>query len=155
MQINRKFIVIAAMAVVVTSAVAFTTPQADDPGYKNLKILPKDISKEQLHNVMRGFNDALGVKCNFCHAPSKDTTVSKWPDFASDEKPEKNIAREMMKMTVKINKKFFGVKHPVFGEEGMEVSCITCHHGEPHPEEPKQKEHEQGPSGTPPPPNKQ
>ena len=28
-------------------------------------------------------------------------------DFASDEKPEKNIARKMMKMTAKINKKFF------------------------------------------------
>ena len=146
----------AAMAVVVASAVAFTAPPAEDPGYKNLKILPKDISKDQLHKVMHGFNDALGVKCNFCHAPSKDTAI-KWPDFASDEKPEKNIAREMMKMTVKINKKFFGVKHPVFGEESMQVSCVTCHHGEAHPEEPKEAEHGPVNSGTPPPPppNKQ
>lgn len=156
MKINRKLIVMASMAVVVASAVAFTAPPAEDPGYKNLKILPKDISKEQLHKVMHGFNDALGVKCNFCHAPSKDT-ASKWPDFASDEKPEKNIAREMMKMTVKINKKFFGVKHPVFGEEGMEITCVTCHHGEAHPEEPKETEHGPGNPGPPPgpPANKQ
>ncbi len=37
---------------------------------------------------MDGFKAALGVKCSFCHAPSKDT-AQKWPDFASDEKPEK------------------------------------------------------------------
>ncbi len=93
MKLNRKFLVTASMAVVVISAVAFTAPPADDPGYKNLKILPKDISKEKLHTIMKGFNDALGVKCGFCHAPSKDTTVSKWPDFASDEKPEKRYRK--------------------------------------------------------------
>ena len=98
---------------------------------------------------MKGFNDALGVKCGFCHAPSKDTTVSKWPDFASDEKPEKNIARSMMKMTLRINKKFFQVKHPAFGEQ-MEIGCVTCHHGQPHPEQPAEEEHKQ----TPPPANK-
>jgi len=32
----------------------------------------------------------------------------------------------------------------------MEISCVTCHHGEAHPEEPKEAEH--GPGGTPPPP---
>jgi len=128
----------ASMAAIVTTAVAFTTPPAEDPGYKNLKILPKDIDHEQLHKVMRGFNDALGVKCNFCHAPSKDSTA-KWPDFASDDKPEKNIARSMMKMTLKINKKFFNVKSPAIGGQ-LEVSCVTCHHGEPHPEAPAPKE---------------
>ena len=146
MKFNRTFIVIAAMTVVVTTAVAFTTPPDDNNGYKNLKILPKDISHEKLDKVMHEFNDALGVKCGFCHARSKDSTV-RHPDFASDEKPEKDIARSMMKMTVKINKKFFGSKHPVFGES-MEVSCYTCHHGEAHPEEPKEKEHGPKPGAT-------
>ena len=133
MQLNRKCIVMVLMAAVVTTAVAFTAPPDDNNGYKNLKILPKDISHEKLDKVMHEFNTALGVKCGFCHAPSKDSTV-RHPDFASDEKTEKEIARSMMKMTVKINKKFFSNKHPVFGES-MEVSCITCHHGEAHPEE--------------------
>ena len=149
MKINRKFIVMAAMAAVVTTAVAFTAPPPDDHVFKNLKILPKDISHEKLDKIMHGFNNALGVKCNFCHARSQDTTVHH-PDFASDEKPEKSIARSMMKMTLKINKKFFEAKHPAFGEPGMEISCVTCHHGQPHPEEPKETEH--GPGGTPPPP---
>ncbi|HTL08632.1 MAG TPA: c-type cytochrome [Chitinophagaceae bacterium] len=137
MHLKRTCIVIASMALLVTTGVAFTAPPDDNNGYKNLKILPKDISKENLGKVMHGFNDALGVKCGFCHAPSKDTAVHH-PDFASDEKPEKEIARSMMKMTLKINKKFFSVKHPSFTEQ-MEVSCGTCHHGEAHPEAPEAK----------------
>ncbi|MEP7278919.1 MAG: c-type cytochrome [Bacteroidota bacterium] len=134
MNINRKFMVMAGLAAVVTTAVAFTAPAPPENGFKNLKILPKDISQQQLEKIMHGFNSALGVKCNFCHAPSKDSAV-RHPDFASDEKPEKRIARKMMKMTVKINKKFFEAKHPAIGDSSLVISCITCHHGNPHPDE--------------------
>jgi cytochrome c553 len=144
MQINRKFIVVAAMAITVTSAVAFTAPTPPDNGFKNLKILPKDITHEKLGKIMHEFNDALGVKCGFCHAPSQDTS-NHHPDFASDAKPEKEIARSMMKMTVKINKKFFEAKHPAIGEAGLSVTCVTCHHGEAHPEEMKEEDRKQGP----------
>ena len=153
MYLNRKFIVIAFMAIIVTSVVAFTTPTPpQDNGFKNLKILPKDISHEQLNHIMHGFNNSLGVKCNFCHAPSKDTAVHH-PDFASDEKPEKEIARSMMKMTVKINNKFFGTKHASIGDSTLTVTCITCHHGQPHPEEHGEGEGMKGdrPQGPPPP----
>jgi hypothetical protein len=147
MKINRKFIVMASMAAVVTTAVAFTAPPPDDSGFKNLKILPKDISHESLDKIMHGFNDALGVKCGFCHARSKDT-ANHHPDFASDEKPEKKIARSMMKMTVKINKKFFEAKHAFIGDSTLTVTCVTCHHGNEHPEGLKEHEH---PAGPPPP----
>src|ERR1700712_629093 len=140
MHLNRKFIVIASMAVIVTSAVAFTAPAPPDNGYKNLKILPKDISHEKLGKIMHEFNDALGVKCGFCHAASKDTAMHH-PDFASDDKPEKSIARSMMKMTVKINKKYFEAKHPFIGDSTLSVTCITCHHGSPHPGEPAEDDH--------------
>jgi Photosynthetic reaction centre cytochrome C subunit len=150
MLFNRKLMVMGAMTAVVISAVAFTTPLTEDPGFKNLKVLPKDIDHDKLIKVMREFNDALGVKCNFCHAPSKDT-ANHHPDFVSDEKPEKNIARSMMRMTVKINKKFFGVKTPVFGDP-MEVSCATCHHGSPHPQAQAENKENQGP---PPPPREE
>jgi hypothetical protein len=153
MNLNRKFIVTTSMAAVVTMAVAFTAPAPPDNRFKNLKILPKDIGHEQLGKIMHGFNDALGVKCNFCHAPSKDTSQHH-PDFASDDKPEKNIARSMMKMTLKINKKFFEASHPFIGDSTLSVSCITCHHGSPHPEGPGEGEHGMGdhPQGPPPPP---
>jgi hypothetical protein len=70
--------------------------------FKNLKVLPKDISKEQLDTIMHRFGAALGVRCNFCHA-FKDGK----PDFPSDEKQEKDIARYMLHMTSEINMKIF------------------------------------------------
>jgi len=132
MQLKRKFFVISALSVMVIFGVAATNAPFDEPQYKNLKILPKNITHEELDKVMHQFNKGLGVKCNFCHAPAKDN--ERKLDFASDEKPEKDIARSMMKLTVKINKKYFGAKHAVITDTTMAITCITCHHGTPHPE---------------------
>jgi len=111
--------------------IAATKPP-EDHKFKNLKILPKNISKEDLDKVMDNFKAALGVKCGFCHAPSKDST-QKWPDFASDEKPEKLVARKMMKMTNKINKKYFSYVKNEQGQFVPTVECMTCHRGKEHP----------------------
>ncbi|MBB6270096.1 cytochrome c2 [Pedobacter cryoconitis] len=105
----------------------------EDKKASNLKVLPKDISAEDLDKVMDGFKVALGVKCNFCHAASKDDP--KHLDFASDAKPEKEIARSMMKMTNRINKKYFHVKDVDGPKALLAVNCITCHRGQAHPDE--------------------
>lgn len=106
---------------------------------KNLKVLPKNITHEELDHVMDGWKAALGVKCNFCHAAS--ATNPKKLDFASDAKPEKEMARKMYKMTAKINKKFFHTSKMANGMMAMEaVDCVTCHHGDPHPEVKEEKE---------------
>ena len=98
--------------------------------FKNLKVLPKNINKDDLDKVMDGFKVGLGVKCNFCHVPMKDNP--KRMDFASDEKEEKLTARAMMKMTAKINKKYF---HDMKTKEGaiIAISCVTCHNGKSEP----------------------
>jgi hypothetical protein len=114
--------------------IAATTPPPDEHPHKNLKILPKNISHEDLDKVMDGFKAALGVKCNFCHAPSKDS-ADHHLDFASDEKPEKNTARFMMRMTAKINKKYFSFNKDDKEEHAPAITCITCHRGNPHPGE--------------------
>jgi len=106
-------------------------PMQQERIYKNLKVLPKDISKEDLGTVMDGFKTSLGVKCNYCHAPS-ETEKGKL-DFASDAKPEKETARMMMLMTAKINKKFFHVKDVKNPNAILPVSCITCHDGQERP----------------------
>ncbi len=98
----------------------------------NLKVLPKDISEQDLDKIMDGYKAALGVKCNFCHAASKDDP--KHLDFASDAKPEKETARMMMKMTYRINKKSFHIKDAYNAKAVVAVSCITCHNGKAHPE---------------------
>jgi Photosynthetic reaction centre cytochrome C subunit len=75
-----------------------------EPHFKNLQILPKDISDHDLDSVMHHFSLSLGVKCNFCHVVD---TAARRLDAASDAKPEKNIARKMMLMAIDINKNYF------------------------------------------------
>jgi hypothetical protein len=99
---------------------------------RNLKVLPKDISQGALDTVMNQYCKALNVGCDFCHAESK--TNKEDIDFASDDKPEKEIARIMMKMTAAINKDFFDYTLTYQAGETMAVSCMTCHDGFPRPE---------------------
>jgi hypothetical protein len=132
MQHYKKMGVALALVSFMLAGISATRP-AEGPPKRNLKILPKNISHEDLDKVMDGFKAALGVKCNFCHAASADSSSHKL-DFASDEKPEKNTARRMMIMTAKINKKYFGFIRNDQGVPDPPISCMTCHRGNSHPE---------------------
>lgn len=125
MKIKKSMALLAAAFVTAGALCSLSLPQEPEKP-KNLKVLPKNISHEELIVVMRNFNNALGVKCGFCHAPSKDDP--KHMDFASDENPHKGVARDMVRMTNRINKKFFK------GSEPMTVTCYTCHHGNEEPQ---------------------
>lgn len=103
----------------------------DEPTYKNLKILPKNITKDQMDSVMHHFANSMGKKCNFCHVYNQE---EKKMDFASDAKKEKDIARDMWKMMVKLNSKYFDIKDSKHLDAKLEVTCYTCHHGDEHPE---------------------
>lgn len=103
-------------------------PQTD----RNLKLLPKDISRDQLGEVMKGFTEALGVRCEFCHVGEGDD-LSLY-DFRSDEKKHKLSARTMLRMVMSINRDFLP---EVANDEDHtpEVTCNTCHRGKKMPEE--------------------
>ena len=133
---NRQFIVIITLAALTTIGTAATTFQPGkkkaDGQFVNLKILPKDISSKDLQGIMADdFEDGLGVSCGFCHANAKD---GHGLDFASDEKPEKEIARAMMRMTIGINKDYFKAEHPLIGSTELIVTCTTCHKGQAFPD---------------------
>jgi len=134
MKINRKFSIILLLAVCVSIMASATISKSTDdtPQYVNLKVLPKNISLNDLQKIMvDDFEDGLGVACNFCHAADKTTGQL---DFASDAKPEKEIARQMMRTTIGINKKYFKVKHPLIGTDALVVTCNTCHNGVAFPD---------------------
>lgn len=126
---KRTFIVILCLVSIISMSFIFTKDTA--PRYKNLKILPKDITKQQLDSVMRHFSGSLGVKCGFCHSYNE---AQKSMDFASDVKKEKNTARDMWRMTAKLNKKYFQVKDSKDLGAKLEVTCFSCHHGAKEPE---------------------
>jgi len=130
---KKKITVVLFLSIAVVLGIAGSKPPQAPPK-RNLKVLPKNISPEELDAVMDSFKVALNVKCDFCHSPRKDDP--KKLDFASDEKPEKEIARDMLKMTTKINKKFFNFRKAkdADGKEILPpVTCKTCHNGQPHP----------------------
>src|SRR6266516_2674622 len=132
MLINRKIMVIGVLLSVVIISVAAIEPAYQKNEFKNLKVLPKDISSKALQQIMVDeFQDGLGVGCNYCHASEKGSLHL---DYASDEKPEKEIARSMMLMTMDINKKYFGVEQPLIGDSLLTISCSSCHHGTAHPD---------------------
>ena len=83
--------------------------------YKNIKVLT-DLPADQLGKVMNIFSASLGVDCNYCH------TVD---DFAKDGKREKETARNMIKMTMGINKDHFNNR--------PQVTCNSCHNGHEQP----------------------
>ncbi len=120
----------AMLACMVVFLSAFMPKQQEAFKAKNLKVLPKNISKEDLDKVMDGFKASLGVRCNYCHSAMKDNP--RRMDFASDENPKKEIARDMMKMTAKINKKYFQ-QQMKDGKGLIEISCTTCHNGKSEP----------------------
>ncbi len=139
MKYNKKNAVLTGVIVFIIVGIAASNPPEEK--FKNLKVLPKNISEQRIDTVMEEFSKALGVKCNFCHVQSP-TDSTQW-DMAGDQKPEKNIARKMIKMSNKINKDFFKAKTK-YGEDNavLEIHCMTCHRGKPHPEMQEEKKEE-------------
>lgn len=124
---SGKILYVAALSFVLVSSVFISgTLKNGGGGYraKNLQVLPKDISHDELEKIMHSFNDALGVKCSHCHASNSDGDGL---NFASDDNPIKETARIMMEMTNRINKKHF--KHNKKATSYSQISCISCHHG--------------------------
>ena len=97
--------------------------------FTNLKVFPKDISKEELGGIMRSFTGALGVRCSFCHVEEEGQP----DDFASDLKSSKQKARIMIKMTSDINNKSLSALKE-YSDDVLEVKCVTCHRGVKVPE---------------------
>jgi len=97
--------------------------------FKNLKVLPKDISVKELRATMGQFTRALGVRCGYCHAAKPG---EQHLDFALDDKPEKKTARVMMQMVHDLNDKYIGTLED-HSDPPIKVQCITCHRGIAHP----------------------
>ena len=119
------------LAALLLLAAAAPAPAQQGERPRNLKVLPADMTREQVVAVMRGFNNALGVRCTHCHAPY----VAARPDsldFASDANPAKKTARQMIRMVRGINQEYLAALAAP-GGEAARVECVTCHRGAPRP----------------------
>lgn len=128
---------------------AQTTPTvAQAPSeFKNVQVLPKTLTRQELIAIMRTFTRGLGVRCNHCHVVTETTPEEKL-DFPSDAKEEKRVARVMIQMTQQINGAWLerveeaeGHHEEVTPEASAtllqpRVGCWTCHRGKTEPEMP-------------------
>ena len=96
---------------------------SDGPGvqvaesvFKNIRVL-KGIPSDQLIPSMRFIAASLGVECSYCHAPEH---------FEKDDKKPKQVARDMMRMMLTIDRNSFSGYR--------EVTCYSCHRGSLKPE---------------------
>ena len=106
---------------------------APPPEPHNLKVLPASTTTANILPIMRNFATALGTNCGFCHHWVAGGGAAN--DFASDEKPTKDIARVMMRMAGTVNETLAAnVKKPA--GELTRVECMTCHRGETIPKLP-------------------
>jgi len=103
------------------------------PAPTNLKVLPRDLTGQQVHDTMERWESSLGIQCAGCHAEDTDNLG---PDgrpllkFADDSKPMKSVARIMYTMTDEINTRYIAR----IDGSGVPVTCGTCHRGKMGPE---------------------
>jgi hypothetical protein len=134
---NRKLIVYVGIGLFLTAGIAATPKPSIDSDGKNLKVLPKNIGGDQIERIMHKMSHDLGVMCSNCHPYTKPDVSPMRVDFVTDEMPDKNIARKMMIMTDKLNKKYFGFKND-YSDESINrkniITCNTCHLGSIKPD---------------------
>ena len=104
--------------IVTTAAQAPQGPQSGDgnppppssfPAPTNLKVLPKDLTGQQVHDIMERWEASLGTRCNSCHAEDRNNLGPNGRpqlNFADDSKPVKAVAHTMYSMTEEINPGF-------------------------------------------------
>jgi len=121
---TRRFSSMILLAAATIATVAYTTPPARGQAadvktaeqvYKNITAL-KGTPADQLGASMQFIAASLGVECEFCHVQGK---------FEADDKPAKKTAREMIAMTLGINKDSFRGR--------LQVTCFSCHRGSTNP----------------------
>lgn len=129
--------VCAAAAYLAVSLILPTASEAQDAAlYENLHVLPVDISRGELSEVMLQNLLGLGLPrrqsegCLYCHVGDMDEPSATWA-WASDEKTAKRKARVMMEMVRQINSTLAGLEDRVAPE--LEVTCFTCHSGRTDP----------------------
>ena len=159
----KALIAVAAAAAIVACAPASARAQdargrGPAPAPRNLKVLPKDTSQQDVLALMQTFTRGLGVQCTYCHSEQTAPLLSAEEqaaqaaappvagrgrgrgrggpqiDFASDEKRQKQTARVMLAMTNDINARLAAAIHKPAADI-TRVQCATCHRGITNPQQ--------------------
>lgn len=95
--------------------------------FKNLKVLPRDISRDSLVLLMRSFSFATGLLCEGCHVMGEGGSFQ-GAHFDLDDKENKRKARFMLRMVNRLNAETLP-EMPDRDSPPLAVECKTCHRG--------------------------
>lgn len=99
---------------------------------QNVQYFPKDMRRDSLVQIMRGFAMSLGVRCEYCHMEREGAAAPPGGNpplnYASDDKETKRQARYMLRMVDSINLKLLAAL-PVRDNPPTTIGCVTCHRG--------------------------
>jgi hypothetical protein len=128
---NKKIFIYSGIGLFILGGMAATPPLHERPDWKHLEVIPKHTDEDQMERIMHQYSKALSVTCSYCHPDTKPGIFPRRVDFASEEKPAKQAARKMMRMTDRINRKYFDSKnnYDVVSFQKQVVTCKTCHRG--------------------------
>jgi predicted Zn-dependent protease len=118
----------AALAATLLPATLAAQGFGQGPPPKNLQVLPKDMTRQEVVARMRLIATGLGVRCEYCHVSTTGPDGREQNDFAADDKDTKKTARGMLKMVNDINEKYLKELRPDLAPL-HQVTCETCHHG--------------------------
>lgn len=91
--------------------------------FKNMQMLKQMPAGRLLAVMEMGYARSLGVNCTHCHVPEK---------WEAEDKPQKQIARDMWAMMGTINTQLLkNVKN--LKSETPAINCTTCHRGQVKP----------------------
>ena len=91
--------------------------------FKNIQMLKAMPAARLLRVMEMGYAKSLGVDCTHCHVPGQ---------WEKEDKPTKQIARDMAAMMANINKELLTKIKNLKSAEPM-INCTTCHRGQIKP----------------------
>ena len=94
-----------------------------DSVFKNIKMFKGIPAKRLLAIMNMGYSNSLGISCGHCHNTD---------DFASEEKKQKEIARQMAAMNKEINNNLLKNIAGLQSDPAI-INCTTCHRGQLKP----------------------
>lgn len=107
----------------ISKQIAGKEDQPAEAVFKNIRTLAGIPAGNLLKIMQMGYSRALGVSCAHCHVTGQ---------WEKDDKPAKQIAREMSKMSHTI---IFDLLRNIDGIKDRDplVNCTTCHRGQVKP----------------------
>jgi hypothetical protein len=129
---RRSLVLLALLLIIRSGALAAqATGKFPPDSATNLQVIPKGTPVREVLGTMRTIAGALGVRCVFCHVGEEGKPLSEF-NFASDDKPTKLTARQMMLMVAEVNRRLDTLPMHEMDSSSMphvEVTCRTCHRG--------------------------